>query len=88
MCHYLRYLGPEKLKRVIWCELFVIREGYIPYLKKWNKLRDSSVTGVTDESSGGGPHSDIQHLVPGVSTRIGNSQQVAKRKDTTRQFEK
>ena len=78
MRHYLCYFGPEKLKRAIWCELFVIREGYIPYLKKWSRLRDSSVTGMRDESSGGDPHSDIQNLVPGGSAKIGDSQEVTK----------
>ena len=60
MRHYLRYLGPEKLKRAIWCELFVIREGYIPYLKKWNK---ASAVGSREDIV----HSDIPRLALGVS---------------------
>ena len=60
MCHYLCYLGPEKLKRAIWCELFVIRDGYIPYLKKWNK---ASAVGSREDIV----HSDIQRLALGVS---------------------
>ena len=88
MRHHLRYFGPEKLKRAIWCELFVIREGYIPYLKKWSRLRDTSVTDVKADSSGEDPHSDIQHLVPSVSTKVDDSQKVANLRDTTRPFGK
>ena len=78
MCHYLCYFGPEKLKRAIWCELFVIREGYIPYLKKWSRLQDSPATDAKGDSSGGDPHSDIQRLVPGGSVKVDDSQKVAK----------
>ena len=88
MCHCLRYFGPEKLKWAIWCELFVIREGYIPCLKKWSRLRDSPVTDVKVNSSGGDPHNDIQNLVPGGSMKVGDSQKVTKSRDTTRPFGK
>ena len=88
MRHYLHYFGPEKLKRAIWCELFVIHEGYILYLEKWSRLRDSPATDVKVNSSEGDPHSDIQHLVPGGSTKVGNSQKVAKSRDTTQPFGK
>ena len=88
MRHRLRYFGPEKLKRAIWCELFVIREGYVPYLRKWSKLRDTLTTDVKANSSGEEPHSDIQRLVPGVSTKIDDSQKVANSGVTTRPFER
>ena len=29
--------GTEQLRRAIWCEIYVIRVGYIPYLKKFAK---------------------------------------------------
>ena len=74
MRHYLHYFGPEKLKRAIWCELFVLREGYILYFKKWNRSRDSPVTGMKIDSSGGDPQSDIQHFIPGGSMKVGDSQ--------------
>ena len=88
MHHRLRYFGLEKLKQAILCELFVIREGYIPYLKKWSRLRDALATDVKANSSGEGPHSDIQRLIPGVSTKVGDSQKVANSRDTTRPFGK
>ena len=88
MHHHLCYFGSEKLKWAIWCELFIIREGYIPYLKKWSRLQDASVTDVKADSSGEGPHSDIQHLVPSVSTEVGDSQKVANSRDTTQLFGK
>ena len=72
MHHYLCYLGPKKLKRAIWCELFVICEGYIPYLKKWDK---ASAVGLHEDIV----HSNIQHLALGVSTeRSSGSLEVAK----------
>ena len=37
------------------------------------------------DSSGGDPHSDIQHLVPGGSTKVGDSQKVAKYNATIRE---
>ena len=83
MRHRLCYFDPEKLKRAIWCELFVIREGYIPYLKKWNRLWDTSTTDMKADSGGEEPHSDIQHLVPGVSTKVDDSQKVTNSRDTT-----
>ena len=29
--------GMEQLRRAIWCKIYVIRVGYIPYLKKFAK---------------------------------------------------
>ena len=29
--------GTEHLRRAIWCEIYVTRVGYIPYLKKFAK---------------------------------------------------
>ena len=33
--------GTERLRRAIWCEIYAIRVGYIPYLKKFAKQLDS-----------------------------------------------
>ena len=33
--------GTEQLRWAIWCEIYVIRVGYIPYLKKFAKQLDS-----------------------------------------------
>ena len=58
------YTGLDKLHQVIWCEILVVREGYIPYLKKWSKHQQSAKKAEVDEN----PHelhSDIQRLVPG-----------------------
>ena len=86
MSHYTRYLGPEKLKRAIWCELFMIREGYIPYLKKWIKLPDQTRGEVKADPDDNEIYSDIQHLVPGVPLKFGDSQKPTKSDDTTRPF--
>ena len=32
--------GTERLRKAIWCEIYVIREGYIPYLKQFARQRD------------------------------------------------
>ena len=61
----------------------VIREGYLPYLKKWTRLQDSPATDIKVDSSGGDPHSDIQRLVHGGSVKVGDLQKVAKSRDTT-----
>ena len=37
--------GTEQLRRAIWCEIYVIRVGYIPYLKKFAKQLDSKEEG-------------------------------------------
>ena len=86
MSHYTRYLGPEKLKRAIWCELFMIREGYILYLKKWIKLQDQTSAEVKADPDDNEIHSDIQHLVPGEPLKFGDSQKLAKSDDTTHPF--
>ena len=58
------YAGSEKLHRAIWCELFVVREEYILYLKKWSKQSTKPVVdqGLEEEDV---IHSDIQRLAPG-----------------------
>ena len=33
----MRLNSTEQLRRAIWCEIYVIRAGYIPYLKKFAK---------------------------------------------------
>ena len=45
--------GTEQLRRVIWCEIYVIRVGYIPYLKKFAKQLDSEEEGNRRRSMGG-----------------------------------
>ena len=77
MFRYTRYLGPEKLKRAIWCELFVIREGYLPYLKKWAKLQDQA---DPDDNK---ICNDLQHLAPGGPPKVSDLQELAKSDDTT-----
>ena len=37
----MRLNGTERLQRAIWHEIYVIRVGYIPYLKKFAKQLDS-----------------------------------------------
>ena len=71
-----RYTGPEKLRRAIWSELFVIHEGYISYLKKWIRLQDNP-----EPKSSSGPeteevHSDIQCLALGKSKNSSDSPKV------------
>ena len=45
--------GTERLRRAIWCEIYVIRVGYIPYLKKFAKQLDSEEEGNRRRSRGG-----------------------------------
>ena len=86
MFHYTRYLGPEKLKRAIWCELFVICEGYLPYLKKWAKLQDQARAEVRADPDNNKIRNDLQHLVPDGPPKVSDSQELAKSDDTTHSF--
>ena len=45
--------GTEQLRQAIWCEIYVIRVGYIPYLKKFAKQLDSEEEGNHRQSRGG-----------------------------------
>ena len=44
--------GTEQLQWAIWCEIYVIRVGYIPYLKKFAKQLDSKEGGNRRRSRG------------------------------------
>ena len=58
-----RFLGVEKLQQAIWCKIFVVQEGDIPYLRTWSqKSPRSSVKQCQEE---GKVHGDVQRLVPG-----------------------
>ena len=83
---YTRYLGPEKLKRDIWCELFAIRKGYLPYLKKWAKLQDQTRAEVRADPDDNKIHNDLQHIAPGRPSKFGDSQELTKSDDTTHPF--
>ena len=83
MSHYTRYLGPEKLKRAIWCELFMICKGYILYLKKWIKPQDQTRAEVKADPDDNEIHSNIPYLVPGGPPKFGNLQKLAKSDNTT-----
>ena len=86
MPRFTRYLGPEKLKQAIWCKLFVIREGYILYLREWIKLQDSPKAKTKADQSASEIHSNIQQLAPGGSLKVGDSQVLAKPDDTMQPF--
>ena len=58
------FSGIEKLRQAIWCEIFMVQEGYIPYLRSRESLRFS----VKQCQEEGKVHSDIQRLVPGSSS--------------------
>ena len=60
------FLGIKKLQQAIWCEIFVVREGYIPYLRTWS--RKSPRSSVKQHQGEGEVHSDVQRLVPGTSS--------------------
>ena len=60
------FLGAEKCRRAIWCEIFMVWEGYIPYLKTWS--HESSRSSVKQCWEEGKVHSDVQRLVPGGSS--------------------
>ena len=44
--------GTEHLRRAIWCEIYVIRKGYIPYLKQFARQRDRKGSEEHPETSG------------------------------------
>ena len=70
MSHYTSLNKPH---RAIWCEIYVIREGYIPYLKKWTELQESSNIKVKDDSQEDEAHSNIQRLFPGGPKKVSDS---------------
>ena len=59
------FSGTEKLWQAIWCKIFVVWEGYIPYLETWSQ--ESPKSRVKQCQEEGEVHSDIQRLVPGSS---------------------
>ena len=63
--------------------MFVVTKGYIPYLRKWIKLQDSPKAKIKADQSESEIHSNIQRLAPGGSSKVGDSQKLAKPDDTT-----
>ena len=49
----MRLNSTEQLRWAIWCEIYVIRVGYNPYLKKFAKQLDSKEEGNRRRSRGG-----------------------------------
>ena len=86
MFRYTHYLGPEKLKRAIWCELFVIHKGYLPYLKKWTKLQDQPRAEVRADPDDNKIHNNLQYPAPGGPPKFSDSQELTKSDDTTCPF--
>ena len=75
------FMGVKKLRRAIWCKIFVVREGYIPYLRMCSrKSPEFRVKQLQEEDE---VHSDIQRLHPGQNREGCDSPEVAK-KDKTR----
>ena len=64
----------------------MIREGYMPHLKKWIKLQDQTRAEEKADPDDNEIHSDIQYLVPGRPPKFGDSQKLAKSDNTTRPF--
>ena len=56
-----RFSGAEKLRRAIWCEIFMVWEGYILYLKKWSQKSLEPNTKQLPEVDK--VYSDVQRLV-------------------------
>ena len=76
------FTGIKKLRRAIWCKIFVVQEGYIPYLRTWSwKSPEFRVKQLQEEDE---VHSDIQRLFPGQTREGCDLPEVAK-KDETRQ---
>ena len=73
------------LQQAIWYEIFVIREGYIPYLKMWS--RKSPEFRVKQLQEGEEIHGDIQRLHPGQNREGCDSPEVAKKDETRRPLE-
>ena len=63
----------------------MIREGYLPYLKKWDKLQDQAQAEVRADPDNNKIH-DLQHLAPGGPPKVRDSQELAKSDNTTRPF--
>ena len=61
------YTGLDKLCSAIWCEIFVVKEGYIPYLKKWLNPQHSAEIDPNKKKKSWEEdvHSNIQRLCPG-----------------------
>ena len=64
----------------------MIREGYIPYLKKWAKLQDQARTEVRADPDDNKIRNDLQHLAPGGPPKASDLQELAKSDDTTHPF--
>ena len=74
---------------MIWCEICIVQEGYIPYLKKWSKIQRSTEVKVVDQNSQEEDvHSNIQRLFPGSPKKVGDSQALANPDDTRWPLEK
>ena len=56
----------------------MVTEGYILYLRKWIKLQDCPKAKIKADQSESEIHSNIQHLAPGGSSKVGDSQKLAK----------
>ena len=74
MPRFTHFTSSEKLQQAIWCEIFVVTEGYIPYLRKWIKLQDSPKAKTKADQSVSEVHSNIQRLAPVGSSEVGDSQ--------------
>ena len=62
----------------------MIREGYLPYRKKWAKLQDQARTEVRADPDDNKICNDLQHLAPGGLPKVSDSQELTKSDDTTR----
>ena len=67
------YTSLDKLCHAIWCEIYIVREGYIPYLKKWSKIQKSTEDKLVDQDSQEEDmHGDIQRQ---ILTNAGDTRQ-------------
>ena len=48
----------------------MIREGYLPYLKKWAKLQDQTRAEVRADPDDNKIRNDLQHLAPGGPSKL------------------
>ena len=74
------YTDLDQLHSAIWCKIFIVQEGYIPYLKKWSRQQQFADIKSSRKHSQeeGEVHSDVQWLVlSGPPRRFGDSPEVA-----------
>ena len=79
----------DKLGHMIWCEIYIVQEGYIPYLNKWSKIQRSKEVKLVDRDlQEEDIHNNIQRLFLSGPKKVDNSPVLANSDDTRQPSEK